>query len=343
MRNFIIAIGLLIGVVFIASHFAEVERIAVILQRGDWRFILLAGLLLLIWLVNMAGSYKTIFNVLGADESFYRLLILTTAANFINVVAPSGGMGGMAIFIAEARHKGKTGARAMVAGALFVIFDYLGFFLFLGLGLIVLFRRNILTGTEITASVILFLMWVGMSVLVYLGFKSEQALSNALAWLARMGNRLLKPFRRREKFNEEVARSIAHDAAGGLKELRNRPLELIYPFLLAISNKLILLLIFLFLFKAYQVPASIGTLVAGTALAYLFEIVSPTPYGMGIVEGVLTLAFRSMYIPLSEALVITMAYRGVTFWLPLFLGAIAFRWVGTPTEKELDTSSKASD
>ncbi len=339
MRNFIIAIGLLLGVVFIASHFAEVEKIAVILQRGDWRFILLAVLLILIWMINLTGSYKTIFTVLGLNESFTRLLILTTAANFINVIAPSGGLGGMAIFIAEARQKGNTGARALVAGALFVIFDYFGFFLFLGLGLIVLFRRNILGGTEITASVILFLLWLGMSVLVYLGFKSEQALSDALAWVARTGNRLLKPLRREKKFSEQAARSIAHDAVEGLNEIRNRPLELIYPFLLAISNKTILLLIFFALFKAYQVPASIGTLIAGTSLAYLFEIVSPTPYGIGIVEGILTLAFRSMYIPVSEALVITLAFRGVTFWLPLFLGTIAFRWVGPQGKQAIEIPS----
>ena len=339
MRNFIIAIGLLLGVVFIASRFAEVEKIAVILQRGDWRFLLLAVILLLIWLINMAGSFKSIFTVLGLDESFLRLLVLVTAANFINVVAPSGGIGGITIFIAEARQKGKTGARALVAGALFVIFDYFGFFLFLGLGLLVLFRRNILGGTEITASVILFLLWLGMSVLVYLGFKSEQALSDVLAWVARTGNRVLKPFRRVKKFNEQGARSIAHDAVEGLNEIRKRPLELIYPFLLALSNKTILLLIFFALFKAYQVPASIGTLIAGTSLAYLFQIVSPTPSGIGIVEGILTLAFRSMYIPVSEALVITLAYRGVTFWLPLFLGTIAFHWVGPQGDQAIEISS----
>lgn len=339
MRNFIIAIGLLLGVVFIASRFAEVEKIAVILQRGDWRFLLLAVILLLIWLINMAGSFKSIFTVLGLDESFLRLLVLVTAANFINVVAPSGGIGGITIFIAEARQKGKTGARALVAGALFVIFDYFGFFLFLGLGLLVLFRRNILGGTEITASVILFLLWLGMSVLVYLGFKSEQALSDALAWVARTGNRVLKPFRRVKKFNEQGARSIAHDAVEGLNEIRKRPLELIYPFLLALSNKTILLLIFFALFKAYQVPASIGTLIAGTSLAYLFQIVSPTPSGIGIVEGILTLAFRSMYIPVSEALVITLAFRGVTFWLPLFLGTIAFHWVGPQGDQAIEISS----
>jgi uncharacterized protein (TIRG00374 family) len=331
MRNFIIAVGLLLGVLFIVSHTAEVEEIAAILRRGDWLFILLAVILILLWLVNMAGSYKTLFNVLDLNEPFLRLLLLTVSANFINVVAPSGGIGGMAIFIADARQRGRTGARSMVAGALYVIFDYLGFFFFLGLGLIVLFRRNILNGTEISASIILFLMWVGMSILVYLGFKSEQALAAALAWLARTGNRLLRPFIKRDKFSEESARSVAHDAADGIREIRKRPKELIYPFILSLTNKLILLLIFWALFIAYQVPISIGTLVAGTALAYLFEIVSPTPYGMGIVEGVLTLAFRAMFIPISEALVITMAYRGITFWIPLLLGAITIRWVGAPS------------
>lgn len=343
MRNFIFAVGLLLGVIFLASNFTEVEQITVTLQRGDWRFILLSILLVLIWLVNMAASFKTIFHVIGIEESLGRLLVLTTAATFINVVAPSGGIGGMYIFISEARQKGKTGARALVAGALFVIFDYLGLFALLGLGLIVLFRRNILGGTEITASVILFFMFTGMSALLYLGFKSEQALADALAWLARAGNRLLKPFRRRKEFSEEGVRSIAHDAVSGLNELRNRPLELIYPLFLALSNKLILLLIFFLTFKAFQVPASIGTLIAGTSLSYLFLIVSPTPYGLGIVEGVLTLVLRSMYIPVSDALVITIAYRGVIFWVPLILGAIAFRWVGNPAEKEPDTSPKTSE
>ncbi|NOQ38866.1 MAG: flippase-like domain-containing protein [Anaerolineales bacterium] len=343
MRNFIIAIGLLLGVIFLATNFTEIEQITATLQRGDWRFILLSVLLVLLWLVNMAASYKTIFHVIGIEETLGQLLILTATATFINVIAPSGGVGGMSVFIADARQKGKTGARALVAGALFVIFDYLGFFLLLSLGLIVLFRRNILGGTEIAASVLLLLMFTGMSLLLYLGFKSEQALADALAWLARAGNRLLKPLRRRKKFSEEGARSIAHDAVGGLNELRNRPLELIYPFFLAISNKLLLLLIFFLTFKAFQVPASIGTLIAGTSLSYLFLIVSPTPYGLGVVEGVLTLALRSMYIPVSDALVITIAYRGVIFWIPFLLGAVSIRWVGKPSEEELDRSPEASD
>jgi uncharacterized membrane protein YbhN (UPF0104 family) len=32
-----------------------------------------------------------------------------------------------------------------------------------------------------------------------------------------------------------------------------------------------------------------------------------------------------MYVPLGDAAVIALAYRGFTFWLPLFFGMVAFR------------------
>jgi hypothetical protein len=44
------------------------------------------------------------------------------------------------------------------------------------------------------------------------------------------------------------------------------------------------------------------------------------------------LALTSLRVPWSEAVIITLAYRGVTFWLPLGVGAVAFRILnGTKT------------
>lgn len=331
MRKFIIAIAILFGIVFIAGHFSEVERVWNTLQRGDWRYLLLSFILVFAWLGTIAGSYKKIFHAVGIDEKLTRLGVLSAAATFINTVAPSAGIGGMTIFITDAQQNGKSGARTMVAGALYVIYDYLGFFFLLGLGLIVLFRRNNLNLTQIIASAILLLICGGMSFLLYLGLKSEEALSDALAWLAKKGNRFFHLFSKKDRFSVQNARNFAHDAVEGIAELRRTPTDLIYPLLLALSNKSILFLIFFLIFRAFQVPISIGTLVAGTSLAYLFRIVSPTPSGVGVVEGLLTLALRSMYVPGNDALVITLAYRGVTFWFPLLIGGIAFRWLGSPS------------
>ncbi|MFO7943205.1 MAG: lysylphosphatidylglycerol synthase transmembrane domain-containing protein [Anaerolineales bacterium] len=332
MRKFIIAIAILFGIVFIAGHFSEVERVWNTLQRGDWRYLLLSFILVFAWFGTKAGSYKRIFHAVGIDEKLTRLGILSAAANFINTVAPSAGIGGMSIFITDAHQKGKSGARTMVAGVLYVIYDYLGFFFLLGLGLIVLFRRNNLNLTEVIASAILLLICGGMSFLLYLGFKSEEALSEALAWLAKTGNRFFHLFSKKDRFSVQNARNFAHDAVEGIAELRRTPTDLIYPLLLSLSHKSILFLIFFLIFKAFQVPISIGTLVAGTSLAYLFRIVSPTPSGVGVVEGLLTLALRSMYVPGNDALVIILAYRGVTFWFPLLIGGIAFRWLGSPSK-----------
>jgi uncharacterized protein (TIRG00374 family) len=54
-------------------------------------------------------------------------------------------------------------------------------------------------------------------------------------------------------------------------------------------------------------------------------IISPTPAGLGVVEGALTLALTSMYISLEDAAVITLSYRGITFWTPLLFGMISLR------------------
>jgi uncharacterized protein (TIRG00374 family) len=78
-------------------------------------------------------------------------------------------------------------------------------------------------------------------------------------------------------------------------------------------------------FLAFHVPLSVGTLIAGLAIGYLFVYVSPTPSGVGFVEGILTLTLSSMYVPVEDATVIMLTYHGVTFWMMLLFGLIAFR------------------
>ena len=78
-------------------------------------------------------------------------------------------------------------------------------------------------------------------------------------------------------------------------------------------------------FLSFKVPFTAGTIIGGFSISYVFLIVSPTPSGVGIVEGIMPLALSSLRVPWSQAVVITLAYRGITFWLSLGIGAIAFR------------------
>ena len=325
MRTFLLALLLLLGVFFIFGRLTEVEEIGNTLQHGDLRFILLALFVEVIWLLNVAASYRAIYRTIGLKEKMKNLFFAAAGANFVNVVAPTAGMGGMAVFVSEARRRGYSPARTTVAGVLYILLDYLGFLCVLALGLMVLFKRNSLNSAELIASGVLMLLAIFIGTILFLGMRSTDALASFLAWLARLVNRILHPILRRPYLSEGRAREFAHDAREGLKEIHNNPESLLVPAGLALSNKVLLISILLLMFLAFNVPISLGTLIAGFSVAYLFFIVSPTPAGVGIVEGALAFALHSMYIPLSAAAVIALSYRGITFWIPMAFGGIALR------------------
>jgi uncharacterized membrane protein YbhN (UPF0104 family) len=68
--------------------------------------------------------------------------------------------------------------------------------------------------------------------------------------------------------------------------------------------------------------------VAGFSIGYLFYIVSPTPTGIGFVEGAMTLVLGSLRVPVATAAAIVLAFRGLTLWLTVLYGMLVLRWVG---------------
>lgn len=325
MRNFLLILIFFGGVFFILTRLSEVQTTVETFQRGDWRFIFLALGLVALWLLIVAFSYKAIYSVFGLNEKISLLLPMASASIFLNVIAPSAGVSGMAVFVAQARRQRYSTGKAAVAGALFVLLDYAAFFCILALGLVVLFRRNSLDAGEIAATVILLLLSLVLAMLIYLGTRSAQALGRVLVWMARLANRLLRPFLKREYLSEERAYEFAEDANDGLGILLKSPQRLFIPLALAMLKQAILIAILWCSMMMFGVPFSIGTLIAGFSIGYLFMIITPTPAGLGFVEGALTLALSSMFIPFSIAAIVTLAYRGFTFWIPLLVGMVSLR------------------
>jgi uncharacterized protein (TIRG00374 family) len=328
MRKFLVAVVLLLGVYFLLTRLTEVEQVIQTLQRGEARWLALAIALHFAWMVNLAASYRAIYRLLGLKERIERLLLLSAAAYFVNIVAPTAGMGGMAVFVADSRERRQPTGRVTTAVALSVLYDYAGFLVVLALGLMVLIRRDRLGAAEITASLVLIAIALGLGSLIYLGLRSGERLGNALARLGGLVNKVLRPLLRRDYLDLKHAHGFARDVAAGLAQARKSRGGWLMPAALALCKQALLISILFMVFMAFSQPFSVGTLVAGYAIGYLFLIVSPTPSGIGFVEGAMTLALNGLRVPLAAAAVITLAYRGITLWLTLAYGLIAFRLVG---------------
>lgn len=329
MRKFLLAVLLFLGVYFLLTRFTEVEQVAQTLRRGDVKWILLAIGLHFVWLVNIAACFRSCYRLLGIEETIERLLLLSLGANFVNVIAPAAGVSGLAVFISDSRMRGKPTGRVTSAAALSIMYDYLAFIIVLGLGLTVLIRRGRLGAAEITASLVMLAIASVFASLLWLGMRSGDKLGEALAWMARAVNRLLRPIRKRDYLSEDNARGFAGEVAEGLAIARQAPRgTIILPAALALSKQALLISILFMVFMAFGQAFSVGTLVAGFAIGYLFVIVSPTPSGIGFVETAMTLALTTLRVPLAAATIITLAFRGITVWLTLLYGMIAMRWIG---------------
>lgn len=319
------AVILLLGVLFVLTRFTELQGILEVLRRGNLLFLGLALLVQAGWIYNLGAFYQTVYRIFDMEETRFHMLQLVTAANFLTIIAPSAGLSAIAIFLADAKRRGRSAAKVTVASVLYVWFEYIGTLAVLVFGLAELAYRNDLHWAEITASIILLAGAMGLSLLIYLGMKSAKALGSVLAWMARAVNRVLRPFLHHDYLQVERAHSFSSEVAEGVAVLRSRPRWIYKPLLLALLNKALLLVVLFLSFQAFRVPVNPGTLVAGLSIAHLFLIVSPTPAGIGIVEGILAVALNSLGIPLEDSTVVTLAYRGFSFWVPFLVGLVTFR------------------
>ena len=327
MRKFILIVILFLGATFIVLYFSELQQIFTTIQRANPWYLAMALVIQGLWFIIVGLTYQSIYNLLGLKESRRHMILLAIAANFVNVVTTSAGVGGMALFINDGQHRGQSSGKVTVAGALYVLIDETAFLCVLAVGTVILARRNRLSDGDIAASLTLLAIACLIASFLYLGYRSASTLGKVLARLARIINAIVRPFLRRDYLSEARAHTFASEIADGLSALPKKPTSLIPPLLLSLCGKILLMGVLTCAFLSFNIPFRLGTIISGFSLGFLFLIVSPTPSGVGIMEGVMALAFHSRRIPWGSAILVTLAYRGVTFWLPLLLGLAAFRLI----------------
>lgn len=333
MKKFIVVIVLCLAGVFVILSFSELESISQIVQHANPWYLAVAILIQIVYFVIVGLVFKSLYRLLGLDESLQRLTVIAAASSFVGVVTPSAGIGGLAIFISDGQKRGNSPGKIMVANALYLLLDEAAFLCVLTIGITLLIQHNRLNAQEIAASLILLGLACAWAFALYLGYRSSTALGNLLAKLASWINRALRPFIHRDYLSEDRAHTFAAEIGEGLHSLPKKPLSLLPPFLLLLVNKAMLIGILATAFLSFNLHVTIDKAIAGFSIAYLFLIVSPTPSGVGVVESVMPIVLHSLRTTLAHALVITLAYRAVTFWLPLAIGALAFRFLQIPALK----------
>jgi phosphatidylglycerol lysyltransferase len=220
--------------------------------------------------------------------------------------------------------------------------DFSAFTLILIFGLIFLFRQHDLKSYEIVASIILFGLTLGLCSVLLLGLWRPESLRSLLGWFRRQVNRLGALFKRPEIITESWVEKNASEFAQAAAAIAAHPAGLVRIFLFVMAAHLLDVMTLYVVFLAFRQPIQFGALITGYAMGILFLIVSITPMGIGVVEAVMALVFTSLGIPAPIATTISLAYRGLTFWLPVVLGFFLLQRVKSFSSSERSIAENGS-
>lgn len=304
----------------VVTQAAELRQLRITLAEGQWPWLLAAALSQVIYYVLFAGTYWAAFHTVGIPTRIRELLPLTLSALFVNVVVPAGGAGGGALFTENLAQRGHSPTRAATGVLLQLIADFSALTLLLIPGLIYLFVKHDLKIYEVVTALILLLFVGGLSGVLLVGIWRPGWLVRLFGWVQRSANWLFGRLRRSFTLADDWAQKSADEFNAAAGVAANHPLRLLGTIGVAFLAYLVDIGTLYFLFQAFNYPITIGPLVAGLAVGILFWVISITPQGVGMVEGVMALTFTSLGVPGAVATAVALTFRGLTFWLPMLLG-----------------------
>jgi uncharacterized protein (TIRG00374 family) len=307
------------------TRFGQMETLVSSLRRGVGGWILVALLLQLLSFANQAAFFAALSRLTRTSLTARDFLRPVLAADFLNLSSPVGVFTGVALLAEQAERLGMSRAEAVMINALYYLLDYSAFLLVLFAGLVHLCGSRQLGAYEwIPAGLLSAGVLLALS--IYVAFLARpREIGEALVRLAAKLKSRWPNAPGLGGFTEKRARASLASAEVSLMIMRRNPARFLRPCLHAAGVEVLGVLTLAALFLAFRAPASPGVLVAGYAMGTLFMIVSWTPSGLGWVEGMMTLTFVSLGASAEIALLVTMAYRGLSFWLPFLLGFAVFR------------------
>ncbi len=299
-----------------------------VLQRGVWYILLVAVFLLGLAVYNQGRLYASIYQSLNLPPPKHRhLSYFYLITRFVSVAAPSGGLSGVLPFIQEARRRNVSVGPVLIVNLLYLILWYSTLGVFLFMGLLHLFFIHDLQWFEISNAVVLLLADLVLVGGLAIAWTSPHHLEKILFWLGGAAGKVTALWKRPSPLPPERINRFIKELDAAINEIRQVGYQsLSEPVMRAFLNELINLGILFFIALAFGIRLSFGVLVATYSVGMLFFVMTPTPGGLGFVEGILILVMSSLGVPQESAVVITLAYRGLTFWLPFILGFFAYRW-----------------
>ena len=309
---------------FVWSKRADIPVTRDALRSASPLWLAIAVGLAVAFIVNQAMFYRAAQRALGVGLPAREAWTASNAAFFVNTVAKSGGLAGVAAFTSAAKRHGLSRSRTIAAYVVVAVLGQLGFALSLVAAIVALVGSGNFTRIDAIAAVVFGVYTIVITVSVVAGFRSRRLLRWIHALPTRTKRRVLRRFGR-DPGGGSIDTAEADELFDALQVLRRTPQALSTTMAHAVLVEVIA--VAMLWATLHAVGAGVGPSVALVAysISVMFFIVGVLPGGLGFVEASLGVVLAGYGVPAPVAAAAVVIYRLLELWLPLAVGAIAVR------------------
>lgn len=318
-------------VYFISQQLNEIEDVVEALQRGSWRFLFIAAFFELLYQLFYTQMNVRLLREMGVKTSFALMFRLTISSLFLNITAPGGTTGGMVYQSQKVKeYFNESFVKSFISQSFLIFQTYVGV---IGVILAGIWTRYD-HGVEYATSFVAAMMFLFLTLIFALVYFLVGRYPEKLAKLYNAGG----PFTKIVTFFTQGLFEVKHDDADWAEErlkamslaireaVGNRELfwsSIVSGFMLHVIR----LTVMYFVFIAFNISVTPGLLLVGYSTMYLFTIISPTPQGIGIAEGLAQVVLAAFGVKSGSALLAVLGYRAIILWIPMLFGLFMFRIV----------------
>lgn len=317
-----VGLVLVLGGVFAWANRSEVPNAWAAVRHANLLLLGLALALTALWLLNVAAFHLATYRAVGLEVPFRSMAWLTAGSTFVNMVAKSGGMGGMALFVQDAKRRGQPRGLVITSYLLAGQLGHLAFALTLIVALLVVAIDGQLTRIEVAASAIFAVYVSAQAVAFAAGIRSRAALRKLHELPAIARRRVLRAFGRPVS-SAEPNHEEADELFEAIHLLIREPRRMLLPAAHALLVEVLGVATIWTVLGMFGEWTGIQVPLVAYALSVLFSIVGVLPAGIGFAEASLGATFTAYGVPGATAAVAVITYRLFEVWVPFAVGGYA--------------------
>lgn len=266
--------------------------------------------------------YSLILKLLVKDQpgstNFFLLFKLSIVIMFVNEVLPTGGISGDGYIFNQLVKRKVPRYNAFTA----MVLESISYYAAIVILLLVFYTWYLSEGTHdnilITYTVILgFVFYVLLFVLILI-FSNGRNISFAMHKLEKFG--FIKRFIKRASLM-----SLQNENEGTFRMLGRKKKAILQSIALQLAIIMSDVITVFALIKGFHVAMPFPVIAFGLLLSLVIGALPISPGSLIVYESAMTYFFTKLGAPVHAALIITLLYRFLTFWLPIPLGLLVYR------------------